>query len=308
VASPCRRCSSTVLGYCASDNIEKETAWDSLHSSLWAVKKMFNNDSSGLSLLGAALAPGQTVGVQADLNIDAAFMVASLLRLMLLDGHGVVLLAVQQTTAHYKQVLRKLGVDLKHYHSIGRFAVIPVLTRDGHAVLTETALAERIAAAVTAIGSAGSSGSAAPSASGQRSASTAASADGVKQVSIVCDDLTQLGSLLPNSQQWQGLLARLASMCGASSPGAALSWVAFMHTDATDATADALVASTARVLVSVLPLAAGRSIDVSGRIHVLQREWQTSPLQAEPSVQNGKEFWFKGASGDIQYLQSYGAT
>lgn len=181
-----------------------------------------------------------------------------------------------------------------------------VLSRNASDVLAEGSFTDRITSAVRRVGAAADAGAAAPDHHQANSASGSQSL--VQQVGIVCDDLTQLGGLLAGAQDWEGTLRRLSAHCCSPVGGPPVSLLAFVPTDVADTSAAQFIAGGAPVTLNVLPLAAGRSVDVTGRIHLLLRDCQANPREGARHGQDAQEFWFKADSSDAHFLQFYGAA
>ncbi len=173
-------------------------------------------------------------------------------------------------------------------------------------MLAEGSFTDRITSAVRRVGAAADAGAAAPDHHQANSASGSQSL--VQQVGIVCDDLTQLGGLLAGAQDWEGTLRRLTAHCCSPVGGPPVSLLAFVPTDVADTSAAQFIAGGAPVTLNVLPLAAGRSVDVTGRIHLLLRDCQANPREGARHGQDAQEFWFNADSSDAHFLQFYGAT
>lgn len=276
----------------------------------------------------AELLTEKLVVARGSLQLNASFMLPIFLRLALQAGQHVVLVVVQQTAAHYKQVLRKLGVILDSYITNGRLTIIDLLTdseliaasdslcvvppiNDGEGQALSAAGAKIISTMIAAENSAAepppSQHSGHPC---QQNKPTAASnAATPSQVVVMFDALSQLCSLSSSHAEWSAFLRRLASRCCRMSDGRGLGVCIFavLNADELDLATEEHIVSAASLIVNLFPLAAGQSVDVSGRVEVLLRECH-SEMPWAGREEMCRNFYYKSTDSTLRFLQFYDAA
>lgn len=130
------------------------------------------------------------------------------------------------------------------------------------------------------------------------------------QVVVMFDAISQLCGLASSSDAWSAFLTQLTGRCQRRSDGNGLgvSICTVLHDDESDAATEDHVTSAASMIIDVLPLAAGQSVDVTGRMEVLLKDCRADFTWAAGSSQTRSTFYFKSTDSSVKFLPFYDAA
>eukprot|EP00873_Tetraselmis_striata_P037541 jgi/Tetstr1/457805/TSEL_044350.t1 len=237
---------------------------------------------SAAELLGEEVCASGSVLVLDSLAAPGGFVLPLLLKHALRQGDQVVLVAAEQTWSHYRQVMRKLGVDLEASRTAGQLRFISVLS--GYA---EWSASEDLLRAL--YGSMGSSICAAAEAAPQG------------QLTLLVDDLTALYTLAAGSPsaETERILPSARGLCHQLQ--IRFRFLVLAHEDVEDdSSLVAGVAHSADAVVDVESLGSAASPDIHGKVTVLYRAlWPEALVAAGEAeracyfrfVEGGVKFW-----------------
>lgn len=87
-----------------------------------------------------------------------------------------------------------------------------------------------------------------------------------------------------------------------------MSIFAVLNSDELDEDTEGMFLSAASLTINILPLAAGHSVDVSGRVEITQRDCRTILPWATGVKGNGATFYFKSTDSSVKFFQFYDAA
>lgn len=130
------------------------------------------------------------------------------------------------------------------------------------------------------------------------------------QVVVMFDAISQLCGLASSSDAWLAFLTKLTGRCKRQSDGdgPGVSICAVLHDDECDAATEDHLTSAASLIVNVLPLAAGQSVDVTGRMEVLLKDCRTDFAWAVGPSALSSTFYFKSTDSSVRFLPFYNAA
>ncbi len=132
-----------------------------------------------------------------------------------------------------------------------------------------------------------------------------------RPVNLFIDDVSTLCGLFGGHTDsgWRGFLQRVVTMVHASQGDATpTSLVALTHRDVCDLAAEEVLVMPANVLISVEPLTAGQSVDVSGRLAVRLQHCRAEVTWGQHEGDAQQRFFFKVSDRGVRFLQQYTAS
>ncbi|KAL3153185.1 hypothetical protein ABBQ38_011936 [Trebouxia sp. C0009 RCD-2024] len=215
------------------------------------------------------------------LDLSAAFLIPYLLQLALSANFKVVLVLVQESSSHYQQALRKLGVNLADCISTSQVSTVSIAA----SLCAEGGL-ESVIQKVTQL-------------------CQETSAPQRKGVCVFVDSLTALYGLTSSPQEWQAFLHYCQALACVTKGHYLCVLVA--HEDVKD---DAhwirRLRHAAQTEIEVRALESGASQDVAGQVLLTTRKasgTMSREVSASNPLQEPQKMFFKLGAGDIRFFQ-----